>query len=336
MQQTDKSVKGAADKILGLLNPQPEAQQEPKQDEGQSASENNVEPSVEPVEEQVTSQESQSQSEEAPAEVDATENLEETKETASEVEVEKPNLHQVKVQGQEIEVTLDELKAGYSRDSDYRQKTHSLSLEKKQFDEERNVLRQQYDMKLRELNEAIASAESLNRQQLDPAELQKLYEEDPSQAAKIDFQFRQQNEKINQAKAKARQAAQAQYNQYLAEQRRLAQERIPEFSDPNKSDNFKSGIKTTLKSYGFSDQEIGSLADHRMLMVIKDAMAYRGLRNSKPIVQKKVAKAPKVIKPGVVKTDNSKRSEVRNRISKLKKSGRLEDAHSAILGMITK
>jgi len=336
MQQTDKSVKGAADKILGLLNPQPEAQQEPKQDEGQSAPENNVEPSVEPVEEQVTSQESQSQSEEAPAEVDATENLEETEETASEVEVEKPNLHQVKVQGQEMEVTLDELKAGYSRDSDYRQKTHSLSLEKKQFDEERNVLRQQYDMKLRELNEAIASAESLNRQQLDPAELQKLYEEDPSQAAKIDFQFRQQNEKINQAKAKARQAAQAQYNQYLAEQRRLAQERIPEFSDPNKSDNFKSGIKTTLKSYGFSDQEIGSLADHRMLMVIKDAMAYRGLRNSKPIVQKKVAKAPKVIKPGVVKTDNSKRSEVRNRISKLKKSGRLEDAHSAILGMITK
>lgn len=336
MQQTDKSVKGAADKILGLLNPQPEAQQEPKQDEGQSAPENNVEPSVEPVEEQVTSQESQSQSEEAPAEVNATENLEETEETASEVEVEKPNLHQVKVQGQEMEVTLDELKAGYSRDSDYRQKTHSLSLEKKQFDEERNVLRQQYDMKLRELNEAIASAESLNRQQLDPAELQKLYEEDPSQAAKIDFQFRQQNEKINQAKAKARQAAQAQYNQYLTEQRRLAQEKIPEFSDPNKSDNFKSGIKTTLKSYGFSDQEIGSLADHRMLMVIKDAMAYRGLRNSKPIVQKKVAKAPKVIKPGVVKTDNSKRSEVRNRISKLKKSGRLEDAHSAILGMITK
>ena len=336
MQQTDKSVKGAADKILGLLNPQPEAQQEPKQDEGQSAPENNVEPSVEPVEEQVTSQESQSQSEEAPVEVNATEDLEETEETASEVEVEKPNLHQVKVQGQEMEVTLDELKAGYSRDSDYRQKTHSLSLEKKQFDEERNVLRQQYDMKLRELNEAIASAESLNRQQLDPAELQKLYEEDPSQAAKIDFQFRQQNEKINQAKAKARQAAQAQYNQYLTEQRRLAQEKIPEFSDPNKSDNFKSGIKTTLKSYGFSDQEIGSLADHRMLMVIKDAMAYRGLRNSKPIVQKKVAKAPKVIKPGVVKTDNSKRSEVRNRISKLKKSGRLEDAHSAILGMITK
>lgn len=336
MQSTDKSVQGAADKILGLLNPQPEASKEPKQDEGQSAPEVKAEPSVEPVEEQVTSQESQSLSEEAPAEVEATENQEVTEETASEVEVEKPNLHLVKVQGQEMEVTLDELKAGYSRDSDYRQKTHSLSLDKKQFEDERNVLRQQYDMKLRELNEAIASAESLTRQQIDPAELQKLYEEDPTQAAKIDFQYRQQQDRINQAKARAKEAAQQQYNQYLAEQRRLAQERIPEFSDPNKSDAFRSGVKNTLKSYGFSDQEIGSLADHRMLMVIKDAMSYRGLRNSKPIVQKKVANAPKVIKPGVAKTDNSKRSEVRNKISKLKKSGRLEDAQSAILGMITK
>jgi len=327
MQPTDKSVSGAADKILGLLNPQ----------EGQSEPEAKAEPSVEPVEEQATSQESQSTSEEAPAEVESTENVEVTEETVSEEPIETPDLHQVKVQGQEMEVTLDELKAGYSRDSDYRQKTHSLSLEKKDFDEERNVLRQQYDMKLRELNEAIASAESLTRQQVDPAELQRLYEEDPSQAAKVDFQMRQQQDRINQAKVRAAEAAQTQYSSYLSEQRKLAMEKIPEFADPNKSDNFRSGIKSTLKSYGFNENEISSVADHRFLMVIKDAMAYRGLRNSKPIVEKKVSKAPKVIKPGTAKTEsNSKRNEVRNKISKLKKSGRLEDAHSAILGMINK
>jgi hypothetical protein len=336
MPIADQSVQGAADKILGLLNPQSETPKESKQTEGQSEPEVTAEPSVEPVEEQVTSQESQSLSEEAPAEVEATVNEEVTEETASEVEVEKPNLHRVKVQGQELEVTLDELKAGYSRDSDYRQKTHSLSLEKKQVEEEKSVLRQQYDMKLRELNEAIAGAESITRQQLDPAELQKLYEEDPAQAAKYDFQLRQQQEKINQAKARANQAAQAQYNAYLAEQRRLAQERIPEFADPNKSENFRSGVKSTLKTYGFSDQEISTISDHRMLMVIKDAMSYKGLRNSKPIVQKKVANAPKVIKPGVAKTENSKRTDVRNKISKLKKTGRLDDAQSAILGMLTK
>ncbi len=55
-----------------------------------------------------------------------------------------------------------------------------------------------------------------------------------------------------------------------------------------------------------------------------------------PIVQKKIANAPKIIKPGIAKSENSKRIEVRNKISKLKKSGRIEDAQSAILDMLTK
>ena len=42
--------------------------------------------------------------------------------------------------------------------------------------------------------------------------------------------------------------------------------------------------------------EIGSLADHRFLMVAKDAMSYQSLKDKRPIVQKKVANAPKVIK----------------------------------------
>ena len=337
MPSTDNTVTSAADKILGLLNPQPEAPKEPIKDEGQLEPKDKVEPSTEPAEEQETSQESQTQSEETQEEVESVVN-EETKEenTASEVEVEKPNLHRVKVQGQELEVTLDELKAGYSRDSDYRQKTHSLSLEKKQVEEEKSVLRQQYDQKIRELNEALASAESMTRQQLSTEELQKLYEEDPSAAAKLDFQMRQQNERLTLLKTKVQQEQARQYNAYLAEQTRLAQERIPEFSDPNKSDSFKTGIKSMLRNYGFNDQEISSVADHRYLLILRDALAYRNIKESKPIVQKKVSNAPKVIKAGVSKGETSKREIVRNKISKLKKTGRIEDAQSAILGMLTK
>ena len=335
MPIADNTVTGAADKILGLLNPEPETPKESTQDQGQPEPETKVEPTPEPVEEQETSEESQSKSEEAPVEVESEVN-EETKEdnTASEAEVEKPNLHHVKVQGQELEVTLDELKAGYSRDSDYRQKTHSLSVEKKQVEEEKNVLRQQYDQKLRELNEAVASAESMNRQKLSTEELQKLYEEDPTSAAKLDFQMRQQSERLQSLRAKANQEQATQYNAFLVEQTRLAQERIPEFSDPNKADKFKSGVKSVLKDYGFSDQEISTVADHRFLLVLKDALAYRNIKQSKPIVSKKVSNAPKVIKAGVAKGDNSRREIVRNKISKLKKSGRLDDAQSAIMDMI--
>ena len=55
MPNTDNTVTSAADKILGLLNPQPEAPKEPIKDEGQLEPETKVEPSTEPAEEQETS-----------------------------------------------------------------------------------------------------------------------------------------------------------------------------------------------------------------------------------------------------------------------------------------
>ena len=75
--------------------------------------------------------------------VSSCENTEVTEEQKTELE--EPNLHRLKVNGQEIEVSLDELKAGYSRDSDYRQKTHSLSMERKDLETQKESLRQSYD-----------------------------------------------------------------------------------------------------------------------------------------------------------------------------------------------
>ena len=112
-------------------------------------------------------QESQAESEAAPEQ--ETENTEVTEETQTELE--EPNLHRLKVNGQEIEVSLDELKAGYSRDSDYRQKTHSLSLERKDLENQKNSLRQSYDERITELNDKIATADAFVRQQQGSAKI---------------------------------------------------------------------------------------------------------------------------------------------------------------------
>jgi hypothetical protein len=58
-------------------------------------------------------------------------------------------------------VSLDELKAGYSRDSDYRQKTHTLGMEKRDLETQKNSLRQTYDTRLSELNDLISTARSI-------------------------------------------------------------------------------------------------------------------------------------------------------------------------------
>jgi len=319
----EQTVQGAAKKITGLLNPK----------EGQSEPAKPAEPSEQPQEiKEETSQESQSKSEETPKEV-ATENTEIKEETQTEVE--EPELHRVKVQGQELEVSLDELKAGYSRDSDYRQKTHSLGLEKKDLEAEKSSLRQNYDTRLSELNDMITTAESFNRQQQGSKDLQKLYDEDPTSAAKLDYQLREQQRQIDGMKSKAHEANQKQYNEYLDVQKQLASAKIPEYSDPNKADQFKTNMRSTLRGYGFNDGEIGNLADHRFLMVIRDAMSYKSVKDKRPIAQKKVANAPKVVKAGVAKSGpSSGREGIRNKIGRLKKTGHLREAQSALMDMI--
>lgn len=333
---TDKSVQGAADKILGILNPE----------EGQSEPTTKVEPSEEAQPEAVETQQeapveaaqesNQSETEEVTEEAQASENQETNEnETELQEEIEKPSLHRVKVNGQELEVSLDELKSGYSRDSDYRQKTHSLSLERKNLEEEKNVLRQTYDTKIKELDELMQSANSFISQGSE-VDLKAMYEEDPQAAAKLDFQMRQQREHLASLRQKSEAVKQQQYNQFLNEQKQLAEQAIPELANPQKASEIKVKMRDTLSNYGFNDQEIGSLADHRFLLVLKDAMEYRNLKNAKPIVQKKVVNAPKVVKSGTAKTESSKRSVIQSKLGRLKKSGKIQDAHSAILEIISK
>ena len=316
------NVQGAAEKIAGILDPK-KGQPEKKPEEPKA------EPSETPEKQEV--QESQAESEATNEQV--TENTE-TEETTTELQ-EEPNLHRVKVQGQEIEVSLDELKAGYSRDSDYRQKTHNLGIEKRELDGQRESLRQTYDTRLQELNELIATADATVRQEQGSEDLQKLWEEDPTAAARLDYQMRQRNRQLDDVRNKAREAQTKQYEDFLGTQRELAAQKIPEYNDPNKADQFKINMRNSLRGYGFNDQEIGQLADHRFLMVAKDAMSYKSLKDKKPIVQKKVANAPKVVKAGVAKSSTSSgREQIRNKINRLGKTGHLKDAQSAIMDMI--
>ena len=181
----ENNIQGAADKISGLLNP--------KQDN--QVPETNTEPS-EPTPETQEVQES-TESKEAPIE-QASENTETTEETPTELET--PELHRVKVSGQELEVSLDELKAGYSRDSDYRQKTHTLGMEKRDLESQKNSLRQTYDTRLNELNDLISTANQFVEQKQGGQDLAKLYQEDPTEAARLDFQLRQEKQHIESLK----------------------------------------------------------------------------------------------------------------------------------------
>jgi len=325
----------AAKSITGLLNPVAEEkktdttnipEQEQKQEEQNSPEPVKEESSTEeqPLEQEIKEEESNDETSE-----------EVSQEQTNEIQQEHDSTYKVKVAGQELDVTLDELKNGYSRDADYRRKTEELSYDKKQFMSESEKQRQNYSSKLNEANQLLSVAQQQLQTEINSADLEKLYEEDPTEAARIEHRLRRKQEKLNQAMEKTQSEQRKQFEGFLSDQKKQLASKMPEFSDPAKASQLASSMKTTLNNYGFNDQEISQVYDHRIVMLVNDAMKYRKMQNSKPNLAKKITKPGRVFSSGVKKDkaeiNLTKRKE---KLSRLKKTGSIKDATSIFLDMV--
>jgi len=325
----------AAKSITGLLNPVAEEkktdttdipEKEKKQEEQNSPEPTKEESSTEdqPLEQEIKEEESNDETSE-----------EVSQEQTDEIPQEQDSTYKVKVAGQELDVTLDELKNGYSRDADYRRKTEELSYDKKQFVSESEKQRQDYSSKLNELNQLMSVAQQQLNTEINSVDLEKLYEEDPTEAARIEHRLRRKQEKLNSAMAKTQSEQNKQFESFVSDQKNKLVTKLPEFSDPDKASKLKSSMKTILNNYGFNDHEISQVYDHRIIMLVNDAMKYRNMQNSKPNLAKKISKPGKVFSSGVKKDKTelnfSKRKE---KLSRLKKTGNIKDATSIFLDMV--
>jgi hypothetical protein len=106
---------------------------------------------------------------------------------------------------------------------------------------------------------------------------------------------------VQQQKAYEAQVNAAQERAVLVQQEyaEIAQ-KWPEFVDPQKGAAIKNDIAQYARQLGFTDDEIETLADHRLVLVLRDALAGRKAATSLQSAQKKVAARPlpKVVKPG--------------------------------------
>ena len=138
------SVQGAAKSIEGLMDTKgvinkttkETAPVEPKEDvKAKAETETEVEQQAETQQEEtqeVAEQEEASQDENA-------------------IEEQETDLHQVIVNGEKIDVDLEELKAGYQKDADYRRKTEEIAIEKRELKSEEDRLKKQYSTKMEDL-----------------------------------------------------------------------------------------------------------------------------------------------------------------------------------------
>ena len=195
LQGSETDVQKAQKAINGLLNPQEKTigqEEAPKEEIQQNSPEpQNEESEEDQPQEQEISEETESEEEEV-SEQDVSQD-EEQIDTQEKLE---DSTYKVKVAGQELEVTLDELRNGYQKDADYRQKTEELSNDRKNFHSQSEKQRQDYSQKLTEMNQMLSNAQQELNTEMNSADLEALYEEDPTEAARIEHRLRKKQEKV--------------------------------------------------------------------------------------------------------------------------------------------
>jgi hypothetical protein len=305
------SVNEAASAFLSLMDsPTEEAKAQPEVDQQESEE---VEYSAESETEDYTD-----------------ENAEETE--YQEEETEEPQRFKVKVDNEELEVTLEELQQGYSRTKDYTKKTQALAETRKAVEadkariEEAKQLRDTYAQRLQVI-------EKLLSQDQGEENLADLRENDPIGYA-IKIAERSEKEKQLQAvRAEKQHIAQQQESDrqqalqgHLQQEAVKLREMIPEFRDEAKAEIARKDIRTYAKSVGFSDEELSQVYDSRAVKTLYNAMMYEKLMKGKTDAVKKVQSAPKVLKAGNGGQVNAENDATKKQMQRLKQTGKKSDA----------
>lgn len=301
------TVEGAANAFLGLMG-------------GDEGSDGQPEPQLEANESEAESEESYEESE-----VEQDEEVEEQEE---------PQKFRVKAAGEEREVTLDELIKSYQLGTDYTKKSQAVAEERKAVEAERQAiqeakaLRDQYAQRLEMMEQML-------RPQDETENLAYLKETDPIGYSVKVAEMVERDKQLNAVRAERERIAQQQEQERQQNLQRMVAEEsqklvaaVPEFADPTKGEALRKDIRSFGKSLGFSDQELASVYDSRAVLTLYKAMQYDKLMASKPEVTKKVAQAPKVIKPGVAQSRDTGSEELKKLKARAKQSGRVADAAS--------
>jgi len=285
-----------------------------------------TEVSEEPIETVETEEGLLTEETESPDETESYE-AEETSESSDIQENSEEPYYSVTVDGTDLSVNLEELIQGYQRNADYTRKTQELAQERNQSSEFVERSKKDVEAKLQKLDQLNNAAQAQLQQEYAEVDFEKLYDEDPVEAARLEHKMRRKHEQLAQVQQQTQELQSQEFNKYLGEQQKLLSQKIPEFMDEQKGPRFKQQMRDYLGNIGFNDTEINSVYDHRYVMLVKDAMSYRNLQKAKPGIKKKVANAPKVVKGGVAKSKGQADAEAkRQQLSKLRKTGQVRDA----------
>lgn len=237
--------------------------------------------------------------------------------------------------GETTEVTLAELKAGYSRTQDYTQKRQRDAAEHAEAMSELSEVRGQYKTHLEKLQELMSSAgpekpsEALRKS--NPGEWSAQMAEWQAYQdtlAKIGTAREGVEAEISQEQLQARQ-------DYLAQQWETVLNEIPSWQDEATRTREMAELRQyAIEERGFTAEEADSLADARLLLMLKENYDLRQQRDSaQKTVEKKKGKAKDRLGPGSRKRGGKRQKSRKRQQSadeRLQTTGSIKDAAASI------
>lgn len=311
----DSGMRDAQASFLSMLDPEPEQQAETETIETPEVQANET-AEAEPIEAdaeeaQLAEIEEESYVEDELSEVEEDEQIDQNDLTFT-----------VKINGEEIEVPVDELRKGYSRQADYTLKTQQLAEQRREAEHQLSALnaeREQYANVLAGLQDQLSSA-------TDEPDWNALREADPNAYAVEWAAHQQRSEQRNAITAEQNRLRQIQHHQMqenaaaqLSEEQSKLMTAIPEWADEDVAREEKLALIDYGKSIGFSEEELGNVTDHRSVLALRNAMRFSSLeskaKNVKPVNGKPT------LKPGSSKTVPRKRTSLQRAQTRLQKTG---------------
>ena len=244
---------------------------------------------------------------------------------------------ELNVDGEPVLVDLDELKASYTYKAHNTRAAQKLAEERKAFEADAQTVqqdRERYAQGLKQLTEA------LQRLQGEP-DWDQLHRELPAEEflkRKADWERSKAHlEKLKaheQDEAQAAFAARnAEFQKYLRAEQDKLKAAVPEWTDAAKAKSETEQLVAIAKHYGYTEQEVRGVTDHRAILILRDAMKYRELhREANPQTKARVS-AIKTAKPGTPDRPRPN-ADHEKKLERAAKSGRQRDAMDAIADLL--
>lgn len=242
------------------------------------------------------------------------------------------SLYTVKVNGEDMQVTLDEALNGYSRQADYTRKSQELAASKKDFESEREAVLQEratYASLLPQLQNALMVDDEPE------PDWDKEFADNPMQASRLKYEWDKKRDlKIQKLQAIQNEQQRLQNDLYEEQNRAIEELRveetaklpdlIPEWKDNSTFSKEKGEIKEYLMNEGITEEEIMALTMAKHIQLIRKAWLYdKGVAKTK----KTRAQTGKTVSSGSSqKTPAKKGKATKNAAARLQSSGRLDDA----------